>query len=92
MPRLETVPGSSCSLGLMDTRGWVLRAVERLRFATANDIQRWLDEEGESLSRLELARALEALLQEGRLELKGDLYRLSNRSGSKRAFDELFGD
>lgn len=76
----------------MDTREWVLRAVERLRFASVGDIQRWLDEEGESLSRFELSRTLEALLREGRLELEGGLYRPARKSGGKDAFDKLFGD
>ncbi|RIH86954.1 hypothetical protein Mrose_01535 [Calidithermus roseus] len=84
--------GCYCSLGIMDARGWVLRAVERLRFASVGDIQRWLDEEGESLSRLELARALEALLREGRIELERDVYRPARKSGGKDAFDQLFGD
>jgi hypothetical protein len=76
----------------MDTRGWVLRAVEHLRFASVADIQRWLDEEGESLSRLELTRALEALLREGRIELERDVYRPARKSGGQEAFDKLFGD
>jgi hypothetical protein len=76
----------------MDARGWVLRAVERLRFASLADIQRWLDEEGESFSRLELSRTLEALLKEGQIELEHDVYRLARKSGGKDAFDKLFGD
>jgi hypothetical protein len=76
----------------MDTRGWVLRAVESLRFASEQEIVRWLDEEGESLSKDELRQALKALLQEGHLELKNDLFRLGRKDGSQRAFDSLFKD
>ncbi|HEU4740399.1 MAG TPA: hypothetical protein VFS50_02225 [Meiothermus sp.] len=76
----------------MDTKGWVLRAVEKLRFASEKDIQRWLDEEGETLSREELKKALEALLREQKLELKGDLYRIKNKEGGKDAFSKLFND
>lgn len=76
----------------MDTKGWVLRAVEKLRFASEKDIQRWLDEEGETLSREELKKALEALLREQKLELKGDLYRIKNKEGGKDAFSKLFSD
>ena len=75
----------------MDTKGWVLRAVEALRFASEKDIVRWLDEEGETLSRTELAKALEILLQEGRLELKNDLFRLKPKGDSSN-FDKLFKD
>ncbi len=76
----------------MDTRGWVLKAIESLRFASEKEIVRWLDEEGESLSKDELRQALEALLQEGHLELKNDLFRLRRKDGSHRAFDSLFKD
>ncbi|MDX2005074.1 MAG: hypothetical protein SFU83_07325 [Meiothermus sp.] len=76
----------------MDTRGWVLKAVEVLRYANERDIQRWLDEEGEALSKTELRRALEQLLEQGRLELKNDLFRLSRGGGGSKAFDGLFKD
>ncbi|WP_276955327.1 hypothetical protein [Allomeiothermus silvanus] len=76
----------------MDTKGWVLRAVEKLRFASEKDIQRWLDEEGETLSREELKKALEFLLREQKLELKSDLYRIKNKEGGKDAFSKLFND
>ncbi|GEM_PF-145691 len=76
----------------MDTRGWVLKAIEKLRFASEKDIIRWLDEEGETLSRDELRRTLELLLQEDRLELKNDLFRLKRKSGGQAAFDNLFND
>jgi len=76
----------------MDTRGWVLRAIESLRFASEKDLVRWLDEEGECLSKDELQRTLEHLLKEGRLELKNDLFRLKRKDGSHGAFDDLFKD
>ncbi|GIW32149.1 MAG: hypothetical protein KatS3mg071_2323 [Meiothermus sp.] len=76
----------------MDTRGWVLKAIEKLRFASEKDIIRWLDEEGETLSRDELRRTLELLLQEDRIELKNDLFRLKRKSGGQAAFDKLFSD
>ncbi|MCX7801446.1 MAG: hypothetical protein N2313_00325 [Meiothermus ruber] len=76
----------------MDTRGWVLKAIETLRFVSEKDIMRWLDEEGEALSRDELRRTLELLLQEDRIELKNDLFRLKRKSGSQSAFDNLFKD
>jgi hypothetical protein len=76
----------------MDTRGWVLKAIETLRFASEKDIMRWLDEEGEALSKDELRRTLELLLQEDQLELKNDLFRLKRKSGSQSAFDSLFKD
>ncbi|MER3483625.1 MAG: hypothetical protein C4332_11220 [Meiothermus sp.] len=76
----------------MDTRGWVLKAVEALRYASEKDIVRWLDEEGESLSGDELQRALQRLLDEGKLELKNDLFRLKLKDGTKSAFDKLFND
>lgn len=76
----------------MDTRGWVLKAIESLRFASEKEIVRWLDEEGESLSKDELRRALEHLLKEGHLELKNDLFRLKPRDGRHQAFDSLFKD
>ena len=74
----------------MDTRGWVLKAIEALRYASEKDIQRWLDEEGETLSKTELQGALEKLLEEGKLELKNDLFRLKNKDGAKSAFEGLF--
>ncbi|WP_299426008.1 hypothetical protein [uncultured Meiothermus sp.] len=76
----------------MDTRGWVLKAIEKLGFASEKDIVRWLDEEGESLSKDELQRTLERLLKEDHLELKNDLFRLKPKDGSHRAFDSLFKD
>lgn len=76
----------------MDTKGWVVRAVEALRFAEYKQIQRWLDEEGESLSKLELERALSELVKEGRLELKAEVYKLGNKKGASSAFDSLFKD
>jgi hypothetical protein len=76
----------------MDTKGWVLRAMRALRFAEYKQIQRWLDEEGEGLSKLELERALTDLVKEGHLELKADVYRLSNKRGASAAFDNLFKD
>jgi len=76
----------------MDTKGWVLRAIEALRYASEKDIVRWLDEEGETLSRTELTRALQTLLEEGRLELKNDLFRLKHKDGSHKNFDDLFKD
>ncbi len=76
----------------MDTRGWVLKAVEVLRFASEKDIVRWLDEEGETLSKDELRRTLEGLLAEGLLERKNNLFRLKRKSGSHSAFENLFKD
>jgi len=76
----------------MDTRGWVLKAVETLRYAGQKDILRWLDEEGESLSKDELQKALQTLLNEGRLELENDLFRPKHKGGAKSAFDKLFED
>ncbi len=76
----------------MDTRGWVLKAVEVLRFASEKDIVRWLDEEGETLSKDELRRTLEGLLAEGLLERKNDLFRLKRKDGNHSAFDNLFKD
>ncbi|MER3480826.1 MAG: hypothetical protein C4327_10195 [Meiothermus sp.] len=75
----------------MDTKGWVLRAVGRLGLASQGEIQRWLDEEGETLSRQELSQALEALLREQKLELQGELYRIS-RPSRQDAFSKLFND
>ncbi len=74
----------------MDTRGWVLKAIEALRYASEKDIVRWLDEEGESLSKDELQRSLEKLLEEDKLELKNDLFRLKRKDGGATAFDKLF--
>ncbi|RDI96018.1 hypothetical protein DV704_03610 [Meiothermus sp. QL-1] len=76
----------------MDARGWVLKAVEALRFASEKEIARWLDEEGESFSRHELQRTLQQLLQEGVLELKNDLFRLKRKDGGGQAFERLFRD
>ncbi len=76
----------------MDTRGWVLKAVEALRHASEREIMRWLDEEGEALSKDELQRTLERLLKEGLLELKNDLFRLKPKNSSQSAFDSLFKD
>lgn len=76
----------------MDTRGWVLKAIEKLRFASEKEIVRWLDEEGESLSKDELQRTLESLLKEGKLELKNNLFRLKRKDGGHQAFDSLFKD
>jgi len=53
---------------------------------------RWLDESGEELSRQELQKALAALLAEGKIEQKGDLYRRATPKGAKSAFDSLFGE
>lgn len=77
---------------IMDTKGWVIKAIEALRYASEKDIVRWLDEEGESLSKDELQRNLEKLLNEGRLELKNDLFRLKPKDRASKAFDQLFGD
>ncbi|WP_456480934.1 hypothetical protein [Oceanithermus sp.] len=76
----------------MDAKGWVLLAVEKLGWATEREIVRWLDEAGEELSRLELQKALAALLAEGRLEQKGELYRRATPKGARGAFDALFED
>ncbi|MFC6919659.1 hypothetical protein [Meiothermus taiwanensis] len=70
----------------------MLKAIETLRFASEKDIMHWLDEEGETLSRDELRRTLELLLQEDRIELKNDLFRLKRKSSSQSAFDNLFKD
>ncbi len=48
----------------MDRKAWVMRALEALRFATFQEIQRYLDEEGEPFSRKELQDTLKALVQE----------------------------
>ncbi len=74
----------------MDTRGWVLRAVDKLGWAGDKEIMRFLDEEGEALSKLELSRTLAALISEGRIEQKGDLYRVTTVHGARQAFDSLF--
>ncbi len=76
----------------MDAKGWVLTAVEKLGWAGEREIVRWLDEAGEELSRQELQKALAALLAEGKLEQKGELYRRATPKGAKRAFDALFED
>jgi hypothetical protein len=76
----------------MDARGWVLKAIETLRFASEQDVVRWLEDEGESFSRHELRRTLELLLSEGALELKNDLFRLKRKNSNQQAFDKLFKD
>ncbi|MDT7920112.1 MAG: hypothetical protein RQ868_05920 [Meiothermus sp.] len=76
----------------MDARGWVLKAIETLRFASEQDVARWLEDEGESFSRHELRRTLELLLKEGALELKNDLFRLKRKNSNQQAFDKLFKD
>jgi Fe2+ or Zn2+ uptake regulation protein len=76
----------------MDARGWVLKAIETLRFASEQDVARWLEDEGESFSRHELRRTLELLLSEGVLELKNDLFRLKRKNSNQQAFDKLFKD
>lgn len=76
----------------MDRKGWVMRAVEALRFATFKDIQRYLDEEGEAFSKKELQDTLEALVQEGRLEEKEGTYRPTRKRGNGEAFEKLFGN
>ncbi|MCH1927487.1 hypothetical protein L6232_22065, partial [Shewanella sp. C31] len=63
----------------MDRKGWVMRAVEALRFATFKDIQRYLDEEGEAFSKKELEDTLKALVLEGKLEEKEGTYRLARK-------------
>ncbi|WP_038045413.1 hypothetical protein [Thermus caliditerrae] len=75
----------------MDRKGWVMRAVEALRFATFKDIQRYLDEEGEAFSKKELQDTLEALVREGKLEEKEGTYRLAHKKGGGEAFEKLFG-
>ncbi len=76
----------------MDAKGWVKRAIERLGWAGEREIVRYLDEAGEELSRKELKEALSALLAEGAIEQKGELYRIKPKSGARAAFDRLFGD
>ena len=76
----------------MDARGWVLKAIETVRFASEQDLARWLEDEGESFSRHELRRTLELLLSEGVLELKSGLFRLKRKSGNRQAFERLFED
>jgi DNA-binding HxlR family transcriptional regulator len=75
----------------MDRKAWVMRALEALRFATFQEIQRYLDEEGEPFSRKELQDTLKALVQEGRVEEKEGTYRLAPKKGDKAAFEKLFG-
>ncbi|WP_287417288.1 hypothetical protein [Oceanithermus sp.] len=74
----------------MDAKGWVLTAVEKLGWVGEREIVRWLDEAGEELSRQELQKALAALLAEGKLEQKGELYRRATPKGARSAFDALF--
>ncbi len=76
----------------MDAKGWVRRAIERLGWATEREILRYLDETGEELSRKELKDALAALLAEGAIEQKGELYRIQKKTGAREAFDRLFGE
>lgn len=76
----------------MDRKAWVMRAVEALRFAAFKDIQRYLDEEGESFSKKELEDTLKALLQEGLLQEKDGVFRLARRKGGLEAFQKLFKD
>ncbi|AEB10988.1 hypothetical protein [Marinithermus hydrothermalis] len=76
----------------MDTKGWVLEAVRKLGWATEKEIQRYLDEEGEPLSRKELRDALDALAAEGKLEQKNDLYRIAALRKAREAFERLFED
>jgi len=75
----------------MDRKAWVMRALEALRFATFQEILRYLDEEGEPFSKKELLDTLKALAEEGRLEEKEGTYRLVPKKGSREAFDKLFG-
>lgn len=74
----------------MDAKGWVLTAVEKLGWAGEREIVHWLDEAGEELSRRELKEALAALVAEGALEHKGELYRRATPKGPRDAFDALF--
>ncbi len=76
----------------MDSAGWVLKAVEALRFSSERDIRKWLDEEGEELSKLELSCALEALLERGKIEIRNDLFRLKRSDKAVVEFDKLFSD
>jgi DNA-binding HxlR family transcriptional regulator len=78
----------------MDRKGWVMRAVEALRFAEFKDIQRYLDEEGESFSKKELEDTLQALVRAGLLEEKEGVFRPARRKGSGglEAFQRLFKD
>jgi len=74
----------------MDAKGFVLMAVEKLGWATEKEIVRFLDESGEELSRLELKRALQALLEAGQIERRGELYRRATPKAARAAFDALF--
>jgi len=76
----------------MDAKGWVRQAIERLGWASEREILRYLDEAGEELSKKELKDALAALLAEGAIERRGELYRIQKKSGAREAFDRLFGD
>jgi len=76
----------------MDAKGWVKHAIERLGWAGEREIRRFLDEAGEELSKKELADALRALLEEGVIEQKGELYRLKPKTSAREAFDRLFGE
>lgn len=76
----------------MDSAAWVTKAVEALRFATEKEILRWLDEEGENFSRLELATTLQKLVGEGKLECKTGVYRPGRKHAGTQAFDKLFGE
>jgi len=76
----------------VDAKGWVVFALERLGWAGEREIQRFLDESGEELSRDTIERALSALMAEGRVERKGELFRLRPKGGGREAFERLFGD
>jgi len=74
----------------MDAKGWVKHAIERLGWASEREIRRFLDEAGEELSNKELADALKALLAEGAIEQKGELFK--PKTSARKAFDQLFGE
>jgi len=76
----------------MDAKGWVRHAVERLGWAGRREIRRFLDEAGEELSKKELEEALAALLAEGVIEQRGELFRIKPKTGGREAFDRLFGN
>jgi hypothetical protein len=76
----------------MDTPSWVLKAVETLHFANEKDIMHWLDEEGEAFSKTQLQHTLEALIKEGKLELRNDMFRLCMKPSKQAAFNQLFSD
>ena len=74
----------------MDAKGFVLMAAEKLGWASEKEIVRFLDEAGEELSRLELQRALKALLEAGQIERRGELYRRATPKAARSAFNALF--